>query len=155
MIQCEFENGDKARLRHVIIDAIVLKEENILLVKRAKELVEGGKWALVGGFVDRDERIKDAVEREVLEETGWKVENVQFLEINDSPKRRNDDRQNIAFVFFCDAKEQIGKPDWESEDQKWYSFDELPSDEELAFDHKEFIDRYINKKKRKVEYKYE
>ena len=29
----------------------------VLLVKRSRHLLEGGKWALVGGFVERDETL--------------------------------------------------------------------------------------------------
>jgi len=30
MINCEFENGDKASLRHVVVDNLVLKDGKIL-----------------------------------------------------------------------------------------------------------------------------
>jgi len=70
MITCTFENGNRASLRHVVVDNLVLQGDRILLVKRAVQLIEGGKWGLVGGFVDRDETIRQAAAREIMEETG-------------------------------------------------------------------------------------
>ncbi len=146
MIKCTFENGDQALLRHVVIDAIILKEGKILLVKRAEKLIEGGKWALVGGFVEQNENLKQAAEREILEESGYKVNDLRLFTIIDNPHRKNEDRQNISFVFICESKEKIGESDWEVTEQKWFDVDNLPS-EEVAFDHLEIIQLYLRYKK--------
>src|SRR5215471_14320648 len=79
MISCSFENGHKASLRHVVVDNLVLQGDRLLLVKRAAKLSEGGKWGLVGGFVDRDETIKQAVAREIMEETGYEVADITLF----------------------------------------------------------------------------
>ena len=53
MIKCTLESGRETSFRHVTADVIVLNEKNeILLVKRAKNLTNGGKYVLPGGFVD-------------------------------------------------------------------------------------------------------
>lgn len=145
MITCSFEDGGKGLLRHVVVDAIVLKNDKVLLTKRANSLIEGGKWSLVGGFVGRDETLRRAVEREIREETGYKVKDVTLLSVNDNPDRRNEDHQNIAFVFFCVALEKEGESDWEVEDQKWFSLSDLPKD--IAFDHREDLQLFIRYKK--------
>ncbi|MFA4994788.1 MAG: NUDIX hydrolase [Bdellovibrionales bacterium] len=142
MITCEFENGNKARLRHVVVDSLVLMGDKILLVKRAARLIEGGKWGLVGGFVDRDETIKEAVAREVLEETGYTVDKITLFHVIDVPDRPNEDRQNVSFVHFCTALEKIAAADDESDEQKWFSLSALPSKEEMAFDHFSSIQLY-------------
>jgi 8-oxo-dGTP diphosphatase len=144
MITCAFEDGGKASLRHVVIDSLVLKDNQLLMIKRTGKLLEGGKWGLVGGFVDRDETLAQAAAREILEETGWQVKNLQLLTIKDNPNRPKEDRQNISFVYFCEAVEKIGEADWESDDQQWFSFDELPARENIAFDHADSIDLYQN-----------
>lgn len=143
MIICEFEDGRKVALRHAVVDTIVLKEKEILLVKRAARLVEGGKWGLVGGYVDRDETLEQAVRREVLEETGYSVENVEFLWFIDNPNRPNEDRQNIAFVFVCRVAQKTGEADDESEEQQWFPLDALPSKDMLAFDHYDTIQNFL------------
>jgi ADP-ribose pyrophosphatase YjhB (NUDIX family) len=57
MIICKFEDGGEAKLRHVVVDTLVLKDNKILLIKRTGKLLEGGKWGLLGGYVERDENI--------------------------------------------------------------------------------------------------
>ncbi len=139
MITCKFEDGNKASLRHVVVDVLVLKDNQILLVKRTGKLLEGGKWALPGGFVDRDETTKEAARREVMEEAGYKVKDIKRLVIRDNPDRPKEDRQNISFVFTAKALEKTGEADWEVDDQKWFDLDNLPPKEKIAFDHHENI----------------
>jgi len=38
------------------------------------------RWRLIGGFIDRDERLEDALQREIAEETGLRVEIGPLLE---------------------------------------------------------------------------
>ncbi len=142
MITCAFEDGNKASLRHVVVDTLVLQDNKILLVKRTAKLLEGGKWGVIGGFMERDETISQAAEREIHEETGWKVKDMTLLTIVDRPERPQEDRQNISFVYFCTATEKTGEPDWESDDQQWFPLDELPPAEQLAFDHGSHIKVY-------------
>lgn len=146
-MKCIFEDGGEALLRHVVADVLVIKENKILLVRRATHLLDGGKWGLTGGYVDRDETVKQAAEREVLEESGYQVSDIHLLTIRDNPDRPHEDRQNIAFVFFCEAGEKTGQPDWESTAQEWFSLDSLPLKEEIAFDHYENIKLYLRYKK--------
>lgn len=150
MITCKFENGNKNSLRHVVVDALILKENKILLIKRTKKLLEGEKWALVGGFVERDENLIQSIEREIMEESGYKVNNIKLLTIIDNPKRRNEDRQNIAFIFICQALKKTGDSDWEVDDQKWFDLSDLPPKEEIAFDHYQSIKLYLDCLKNKT-----
>ncbi|MBI4039505.1 NUDIX hydrolase [Candidatus Daviesbacteria bacterium] len=143
MINCTFEDGGQTSLRHVTVDVLVLKNHQILLVKRVGKLIEGGKWGLAGGFVERDETLEQAVERETMEETGWQVEDIKLLKVNDSPTRPKEDRQNISFIFTCRAVKRTAKSDWESEQIKWFSLNKLPAKEEVAFDHYDNIAYYL------------
>ena len=143
MVNCTFENGNKASLRHVVIDAIILRQNSILMVKRSEKIIEGGKWGLVGGYVERDETLEQALLREVLEETGYSLKKQDFFTIIDNPKRKNEDRQNIAFVYVCEVGEKIGNPDWESTEQKWFELTNLPKEVEIAFDHLRIINLYL------------
>jgi ADP-ribose pyrophosphatase YjhB (NUDIX family) len=148
MIKCFFENGDESSLRHAVVNVLIFKDNRVLLGRRSEKIIEGGKWGLPGGFVDRGETLKGAVEREAFEETGYRVANINLLTVVDDPNRPNDaDRQNIAFVFLCEAGGKEGDQDWEVIDQKWFSFDELPKKEEIAFDHYQFIKLYLGYKK--------
>jgi 8-oxo-dGTP diphosphatase len=144
VINCIFENGNKASLRHVTVNAIVVKNKQVLLGKRAtsngKLMLESGKWGLLGGFFDRDENLTQAIKREVMEESGWEINNLKLFRINDNPNRPKEDRQNVDFVFIADALKQIGTFDEEVKELKWFSLDKLPS---IAFDHGDALDLYI------------
>ncbi len=144
MIKCIFEDGGEGYLRHVCVDVLVLKDRKILLVKRTGKLLEGGKWGLVGGFVGRGETLIQAVEREIEEETGLKVKNITHLRVKDSPDRPKEDRQNIAFVYYCEAVEKVGQKDWESDEVKWFDLNDLPPKEEIAFDHYDDVKLYLD-----------
>ncbi|MCM5554614.1 NUDIX domain-containing protein [Pleomorphomonas sp. NRK KF1] len=142
MITCKFESGHEAALRHAVTDNIVLRGDEVLLVKRSQRLLEGGKWALVGGFVERDETLPEGAIREILEETGYRVRDLTLLRIIDRPDRPGEDRQNISFVHFCNAVEKVGAADDESDEQRWFSLAALPSASEFAFDHFESLELF-------------
>ena len=142
MIACTFEDGNPASLRHVVVDTLVFKDDQILMVKRVVKLLEGGKWGIIGGFAEHDETLIQAVQREVMEETGWQIRDIKLLAINDHPNRPGEDRQNISFVYVCQATKKTGEPDWESDEQRWFDLDNLPPREVIAFDHADYIDLY-------------
>ena len=141
MINCEFEDGNKASLRHVTIDALILNKERdkLLLEKRAKHLSHGSKWCLPGGFLERNETTHQAIAREILEETGYEVSKSELFRINDKPDRKGEDRQNVTFVFLVIVSEKTGSSDDEVQELKWFEFEKIPSGEEFAFDHHENV----------------
>jgi ADP-ribose pyrophosphatase YjhB (NUDIX family) len=68
------------REHKVAAAAIVAREGRVLLVRRTISPGKG-KWMIPGGFVEFDEDPRQAVVREVLEETGYKVEVTQLLDV--------------------------------------------------------------------------
>ena len=148
MITCTFENERVASpgLRHVTVNAIIIKDNQVLLGLRAPvkglTMLEVNKWALIGGFFDRDENLKSAVKREVMEESGWEVDDIQLFRINDNPNRPKEDRQNVDMIFTAKAIKQVDKPDEEVKELKWFPLDSLPDSGEIAFDHGEDLILY-------------
>ncbi len=147
MITCKWENGKDALLRHVVVNALIVHNNQILLVKRAPDdLTEPNKWAIPGGFLDRDENTGHAVIREVKEETGYDVKNTTLFRIIDKPDRKSEDRQNVAFVYTVEVDENQPNPvpttPWEQTEIKWFPLDQLPPEHEQAFDHFESIELY-------------
>ncbi len=146
MITCNFEDGGKANLRHVTVNAMIIKDNKILLGKRGtykgKPINESGKWSLLGGFFGRDETLAGAVKREVKEESGYEIGDLILFRINDNPSRPKEDRQNVEIVFVAHVLNQIGKPDEEVTELRWFDLDNLPAIEEIAFDHGENIELY-------------
>ncbi len=59
----------------VTVDAVVLQSGHILMIQR-KEFPGKGLWALPGGFLDPTETLREAVLRELVEETQIKLQKV-------------------------------------------------------------------------------
>jgi 8-oxo-dGTP diphosphatase len=146
MIKCNFEDGNIGQLRHVTIDAIVVKDESILLIKRAKHLSNGSKYGLPGGYLDRDEMLTEGVIREVLEETGYKIKIQNLFKITDNPNRKGEDKQNVEFTYLCEIVGGAPKLNNEVEEIAWFKLDKLPDAEKIAFDHYEQISYFLKYK---------
>lgn len=148
MITCTFENGNVASpgLRHVTVNAIVIKNNQVLMGLRAPikglTMLEVGKWALLGGFFGFGENLETAVKREVMEESGWEIDHLQLFRINDNPNRPKEDRQNVDIIFVANALRQVKASDEEVSELKWFSLDALPPIDQIAFDHGEDIELY-------------
>lgn len=143
MINCTFENGGKTSLRHVVVDAIVVNEGKILIIKRAAHLTNGDKWAIPGGFLDRDETLEKAVIRELKEETGLVAKSVKLFKVIDDPARKNEDRQNVVFIYEVEAAGEIDFDREEISEAKWFDINKLPKEQDFAFDHFEIITEFL------------
>ncbi len=87
--------------------AIINKENKVLVLKRSPgEKFLSGYWTIVGGkYEDSDKSIKDAVSREVTEETGLDVKiikpiNIQEFELKDKPGIRT---VEVEIAYLCYA----------------------------------------------------
>lgn len=149
MIQCIFENGNQTFLRHIVVHAIVEQNSKLLLEKRSENLLEGGKWSLPSGFLNRDETASEGVLRELKEETGWLGEVITLFRINTDPERPHEDRQNVAIEFIIKPIKRVNQPDKESSVVEWVAIEELPPLEEFAFDHGQTINLYLKYRKNK------
>ncbi|MGC8934836.1 MAG: nucleotide sugar dehydrogenase [Thermoproteota archaeon] len=122
------------------VNAIVTKEERILLVKRKSEPFKGF-WSLPGGFVEYGETVEEAVKREVKEETGLTVEPEKLIGVY-SERNRHPGRHVVAVCYSTKIKEgKISLNLEENEEVKFFSFNELPKN--LAFDHNKMILDYL------------
>ena len=119
--------------RGLSVDAVVVRNGKVLLIKRAKEPFKG-YWGTPGGYVGWDETIEEAVSRELKEETGLIVTTVKFVRYSSSPERHP--KQVINFVYFVEADgDPIASDD--ALEFVWFDLNNLP--ENLAFDHAENI----------------
>ncbi len=64
----------------VCVGAVVRRGGEVLLIKRANP-PQAGRWSIPGGRVEAGESLHDALRREVLEETGIRVDVVRFIEV--------------------------------------------------------------------------
>jgi 8-oxo-dGTP diphosphatase len=84
------------------VGGVVLAEGRTLLIRRAKEPLRG-RWTIPGGTVELGETLTAALEREMLEETGLRVEPVEVLTVFDRIDREGEDvRYHYVIVdYLC------------------------------------------------------
>lgn len=135
------------------VDAVVFGYESgtisVLLIKRKYEPFKG-KWAIPGGFVLDDESLEEAVERELREETGIKINYLEQLYTFGNPKR--DPRNRVVSVaYFGLIKPSAFKifASTDAEEVAWFKINELP---ELSFDHDEILNLAITRLQGKITY---
>ena len=127
----------------ITVDAIIVAENfsqtMILLIQRKHGPFEG-VWALPGGFVEMQETLKLACQRELYEETGIKdIDLTQFYTfdaVNRDPRQRT-----ITTVFSARIPQTVevtGGDDAAKAD--WFPIISLP---EMAFDHADIIHKFI------------
>ena len=110
----------------------------VLLIRRKKEPF-AGSWAMPGGFVDENERLEDAARRELEEETGVSVAELEQLYTAGDPGR--DPRGwTVSVVFLAQVNAADVKPQAadDAEEVSWFPLDALP---QLAFDHAMILGR--------------
>jgi 8-oxo-dGTP diphosphatase len=139
-------NNNNIRNPIPTIDIIIQGKSNdnnnnttILLVKRKKDPFKD-YFALPGGFVDKGERVEDAVRREAEEELSVKVEPTNILGVYSDPNR--DPRGHIMSITFTarlnDGDVKVGD---DASEIKWVKLDDIDK-VKLAFDHSLILTHY-------------
>lgn len=107
--------------------AIVVNDNNeVLLVKRSLESrTEPGEWSRPGGEVERGETIEKAVEREVFEETGVRVQVVRLLEVT---QNISEGKHWIALGYLAKyvSGEAVNREPKKHDEVKWCPIDNIP-----------------------------
>jgi len=129
---------------------MTLKEGKILLGHRHKDpekassLLHGeGTWTMPGGKLHFQEKLKEAAIREVLEETGIRLKNLEVISIT------NDivfDAHFVTIGFLAEEFEgepKVMEPD-EITEWKWFDLNNLPSP--LYLPSEKIIKNYLAKR---------
>ncbi len=106
------------------VRAAVFRGDRILMVQEKSD----GAWSLPGGWLDINESPKDAVEREVLEESGFVVRATKLVALFDKLKHEHPPQiPHVCKSFFlCDLISGAAKPDKEIENIDFFPKDCLP-----------------------------
>ena len=100
---------------------------NVLLIERGGEPFKGC-WAFPGGFLNIDEDAPDGARRELLEETGLQVTNIEQLGAFATPDR--DPRERVISIAYFTLV------------ARWFPINQLPP---LAFDHQQMFEQALQR----------
>jgi len=121
--------------RPLATDGVVVIDGEALVMERAHDPYEG-HWVLPGGFVEREERAREACVREVREEVGLAVEVEAFVGLYDDPGR--DERGTVSAAYRCRPVADDPRPEPREEARRVRTV--APADlPPMGFDHADII----------------
>jgi molecular chaperone GrpE len=110
----------------ITIKAVVLNEKGeVLLIKRGLEELNGGKYDLPGGHIEKNETIEEALIREIKEETGLdakKGEIIDAVEFSKDHKLFKEEKRGLRYIYYTESEEiQLSDEHYSAD---WFSLDD-------------------------------
>lgn len=110
----------------VAVHLFLIKDGQILLLRRFKTGYEDGNYSVPAGHVDGNEKVTQAMIREALEETGIIVQEENLRMIHTMHRKSDEERID----FFFEAAQWKGEPKIMEPDKcdelRWFPIDRLP-----------------------------
>jgi 8-oxo-dGTP diphosphatase len=115
--------------------ALVLDDAGSVLLARRKFDPQAGKWDAPGGFLEEDEEPLDGLRRELREEAGVEIEPLELAGIWADRYGGGDDPPATLNLYWT-ARIVSGEPTPADDvaELRWFALDDLPPDEEIAFE---------------------
>jgi ADP-ribose pyrophosphatase YjhB (NUDIX family) len=111
------------------VGGVIIHEGRVLIVRRASEPLKG-EWSIPGGLVELGEKLAEAVQREVHEETGLLIEPGEVLELFDSIWRDAEGRCQYHYVlvdYLCHVTGGELQAATDVSEVRWATETEIPS----------------------------
>ncbi|WP_313641878.1 NUDIX domain-containing protein [Paenibacillus sp.] len=132
----------------VVAGAFVFDAYNRVLMQKRSD---NGQWGFPGGFMNLGESVQDTARREVYEETGLKLKDLELFGIYSGPqydkKISNGDEVSLVLISFI-CKQYCGElveSNEESIQNKFYPLEELPDN--IFTEHNMLINDLLSKKR--------
>jgi 8-oxo-dGTP diphosphatase len=123
-------------------DGIIMYRKKLVLIKRGRSPFKD-RYALPGGFVEYNEKVEDAVVREMKEETGLSTEIKSLFGVYSDPMR--DPRgHTVTLVYELKVTGGNLKSGDDAKEVKLFPLTKLP---DLAFDHDLIVADFVSRKK--------
>jgi 8-oxo-dGTP diphosphatase len=110
------------------VGAIIIEENRVLLVKRARPPLQA-QWSIPGGALEVGELVREGVVREAREETGLIVEAGELLGVYDRVVRDAQQRVQYHYVLIDFLCRRVGGELAAADDAaevRWFTREELP-----------------------------
>ena len=107
------------------IGVMVIKDGKVLLGKR-KGSHGAGEYAFPGGHLEYMESFENCAKREVIEETGMKIDNIRFLQLLNLKDYAPKHYVDVGLIAQWKSGEQKVMEQEKCESWDWYDMDKLP-----------------------------
>lgn len=103
--------GEPVVRQRVAAYAMVLSARGLLATEFSDRTAVGGMWGLPGGGVDPGENPAEAVQREVYEETGQRIDHIRFVDVQSdhwighSPSGILEDFHAVRLIYVAECPE--------------------------------------------------
>lgn len=112
--------GDIANFASGSARGFITKEDKVLLIKEKGE----ENWETPGGRIHKsDENPIETCKREILEETGYRVNVERLLDV--CVHVFEDGKRVFHIIYKCNLEEKVKEPDPDIVDVKWFSKSEI------------------------------
>ena len=132
-----------SRNENQLVHISINESEYFLLIERKNEPFKN-QWALPGGFIDINEEIEVAAYRELKEETS--ISDIKLHEFHTLGKPGRDPRGRTISIIFSGELINLNQKIEAGDDAKNFGWFNLKDTFNVAFDHKDIVQYYMNNK---------
>jgi nucleoside triphosphatase len=110
------------------------------------------KWVVPGGHLEWGEKLEDCIRREVKEETGLEITDINFFEMGECifSKEFHEQKHMIFFDYMCTAVKDNVKLNHEIQNYIWIDPVAALKKLDLANETKKFIEKYLKSKNKNL-----
>jgi 8-oxo-dGTP pyrophosphatase MutT (NUDIX family) len=131
----------------VVAGAFVFDQENRVLMQKR---TDNGQWGFPGGFMELGESVQDTAVREVYEETGLLLDELELFGVYSGPQYdktfSNGDQVALVLILFICRRYSgvLVESNEESIQNKFFPLDELP--ENIFTEHQMLVNDLLSKR---------
>lgn len=109
----------------VTVGAVIINPDNKILLCKSHKW--NNKYVIPGGHIESGEKMEEALKREILEETGLNIFDIELLSIKESIYNESfyEDRHFIFIDFICKTDSYDVFLNEEAEEYVWVKLDEI------------------------------
>lgn len=126
---------------------LIMNGDRVLLGKRAYEPSKG-KWDVIGGFLELSEHPEVGARREVREEVGVELSELEFLGFFMDAYYGSDEEATLNIAYISNITSGTPTPNDDIVELQWFPLDALPS--EIAFKNGQAMLDVLNKRRKKA-----